>query len=496
MTDFANAMKNESTHTFTENGARAHNTTNNACLDLFGTIGALRSRDDADVQRLFSEAYKEDKLLATKILFYARDIREGCGERKIFRNLIKYLACYHPEALRPNIDLIGVYGRYDDLYELIDTPLEPEMWTVMGKQLREDIHAMKRGEACSLLAKWIKTPDASSKKTRQLGITTALSLGYTVYGFKRILRQLRKHIGVVEALMSTKQWDKIKYPEVPSRAMMIYRNAFMRHDEERFKEFTSKALKGETKINSSTLYPYDITEKYMISMRAWYTGRMLSEDEKKVLEAQWRQLPNYVEPGTNAIVMADVSGSMYGRPLATSIGLALYFAEHNTGAYHNMFMTFSGSPAIVRVTGNTLEEKLVGITSSEWGMNTDLESAFDNVLEVAISNHVPRNEMVKSIIVVSDMEIDQCSDDDWSFYDAMKRRFENNGYDIPNIVFWNVDSRHDVFHADSKRKGVQLCSGQSATTFKQLMGCIGMTPVEMMLKVINSDRYAEITVES
>jgi hypothetical protein len=161
-----------------------------------------------------------------------------------------------------------------------------------------------------------------------------------------------------------------------------------------------------------------------------------------------------------------------------------------------MFMTFSGNPHIVRVTGNTLEEKLIGINASEWGMNTNLELAFDNILAIAIDNHVPRNEIVKSIIVISDMEIDQCSDDDWSFYDAMKRRFENNGYDIPNIVFWNVDLRHDVFHADSQRKGVQLCSGQSATTFKQLMGCIGMTPVEMMLKVINSDRYAEITVES
>jgi hypothetical protein len=194
--------------------------------------------------------------------------------------------------------------------------------------------------------------------------------------------------------------------------------------------------------------------------------------------------------------MADVSGSMFGRPLATSVGLALYFAEHNTGAYHNMFMTFSGYPKIVRVTGDTLEQKLAGINSSEWGMNTNLESAFDKVLEIAITNHVPRNEMVKSIIVISDMEIDQCSDNDWSFYNAMKWKFEQNGYDIPNIVFWNVDSRHDVFHADSQRKGVQLCSGQSATTFKQLMGCIGMTPVEMMLKVINSDRYAEITVES
>lgn len=505
MNNFANAMKNESTHTFTENGQPAKNTTGSACLDLFGTIGALRNRDEAEVERLFVEAYKSDPLLATKILFYARDIREGCGERKVFRNLIKYLAKYHPEALRPNLDLIGVYGRYDDLYELVGTPLETDMWQAMHLQFEEDVRNMNAGQAVSLLGKWIKTPDASSKKTRQLGIQTAIQLGYSVYSFKRILRKLRKHIGVVEALMSTKQWDKIKYPEVPSRAMMIYRNAFMKHDEERFREYSQKAVTGEAKINSATLYPYDIVEKFL------YPGSYRCTPENAdILEAQWRQLPNYVEPGTNAIVMADVSGSMRGRPMATSIGLAMYFAERNFGAYHNLFMTFSAEPSVISLTGETLEQKISFLARSDWGMNTNLAAAFMRVLEIARMNHIPKEEMVKSIIVISDMEIDAATTSygdyfygrggrvpsDWSFYDAMKDTYAEYGYEIPNIIFWNVDSRNDVFHADADRKGVQLCSGQSATTFKQLVGSIGMTPVEMMLKVINSDRYSAITIEA
>lgn len=486
MTNFATAMKNESRKTFTENGATAYSSTNDACLDMFGSIGALRSRENSDVERIFAEAYKEDKLLATKILFYARDIREGCGERKVFRTLLSYLAKYHPEAVRPNMDLIGVYGRYDDLYTFIGTPLEKDMWAAMKKQFEEDVQNYKKGHAISLLAKWIKTPDASSKATRELGIKTAVNLGYKVYDFKRILRQLRKHLNIVESYMSAGEWDKITYSEVPSRAMTIYRNAFMRHDETRFTEFNTKAVTGEVKINSSTLYPYDIVEKVL---RGQYDD---------TLEAQWRQLPDYVEKGTNAIVMADVSGSMTcsgGRPLATSIGLAMYFAERNIGAYHNLFMTFSERPDVVNLEGETLKQKVKFLERANWGMSTDLESAFNKVLEIAIENKIPQEEMVKSIIVVSDMEINYCESSDWSFYDMMKRRFANAGYEIPNIVFWNVNSRNDVFHADKDRKGVQLCSGQSITTFKQLMQCIGMTPVEMMYNVINSPRYEAITVE-
>jgi len=481
---FADEMRKSATFTRTENGAVAINTTGSACLDLFGSIGSLREADANRVHTLFAEAFKENPLFVTKIVFYARDIREGLGERKTFRTLLKYMAEMHPDALRPNLDLIGVFGRYDDLYRLIGTPLENDMWVAMKKQFEEDLGNLNEGNTISLLAKWIKTADASSKETRKLGILTAQKLGYPVYNFKRIVRSMRKHIGVVEGLMSTNQWDKIKYSEVPSRAMMIYRNAFMRHDEERFNEFVNRAVNGEENINSSTLYPYDIVEKFL------YKG-----ESSKVLEAQWSQLPNYVEDGTNAIVMADVSGSMWGRPMATSIGLAIYFAERNKGDYHNLFMTFSGSPQIVTLRGKTLEQKIRNVSKADWGNNTDLKAAFDKVLDIAIENDIPKEDMPKSIIVISDMEIDYCGNKEWTFYDKMAHKFQKHGYEIPNIVFWNVDSRHDVFHADKSRKGVQLCSGQSVTVFKQLMGCIGYTPVEMMEKIINSERYDCITIE-
>lgn len=480
---FAEEMKKEATFTRTENGAVALNTTGDACLDLFSTIGSLRTATEERIQTLFSEAYQENPLFATKIVFYARDVRGGLGERQTFRTLLRYMANHHTESLKSNLDLIGVFGRYDDLYSLIGTPLENDMWAAMKKQFLEDLENLNQGNAISLLAKWIKTADASSKQTRALGILTAQKLGYSVYEFKRIIRSMRKQIKVVECLMSSNKWNEINYSAVPSRAMMIYRNAFMRHDEERFSSFINRAISGQEVIHSGALYPYDIVSKILYQ-----------NEDSNVLEAQWKQLPNYITEGTNAIVMADVSGSMYGRPLATSIGLAIYFAERNIGAYHNLFMTFSGNPTVVTLKGETLYQKIYNVKNEDWGMNTNLWTAFNKVLDIAIKGEVPQKEMPKSIVVISDMEIDACGNSDWSFYDKMSEKFKKYGYQIPNIIFWNVDSRNNVFHADSTRKGVQLCSGQSIATFEQLMGCINLTPIEFMEKVINSERYDCITI--
>ena len=487
---FSDAALMESRWTRTENGQPALNTTGDARLDLFATIGALRKADEERICRLFSEAYRADPLFATKIAFYARDVRGGLGERRVGRTILTYMAKYHPEALRPNLDLIGVYGRYDDMYCLIGTPMEDAMWAAMKAQFEEDRVNLEAGKAISMLAKWIKTADASSPKTRALGILTAKKLGYDVYRFKRIVRAMRKRIGIVEALMSAGRWDEIKYPAVPSRAMMIYRKAFLEHDRKRFEEFVSKAVSGEAVIHSATLYPYDIIEKVM-QMSGW-NYRIVHDD---VLEAQWRQLPDYVGEDVNALVIADTSGSMIGRPLASAVGLAVYFAEHNKGAFHNMFMSFSGTSRIQVLKGSTLAQKISGINMSDWAGNTNLDAAFTNILEIGRRYRVSPEDMPKTLIVISDMEIDHCTSKDWTFYNRAAMKFAAYGYQIPNIVFWNVDSRHDVFHADKDRMGVQLVSGQSAAAFRNVISCVGMDPVSAMEKVINSERYMAVTVE-
>lgn len=484
--NFSEVMREESKWTKTENGADAKNTTDSALLDMFATIGSMRSRSEDEIIKKFELAFQEDPLGAMRCLFYTRDIRgNGLGERRVFRVLIPYIAKKHTSEMIKTLGFVAEYGRWDDFYSLIGTPVEDNMWEGVKNQLSYDGKAMEDGKPCSLLAKWLKKADASSPNTRKLGIYTANKLGMSVYDYKRLCNKLRKHIDVVEQRMSAREWNTINYPAVPSRAMMNYRKAFTRHDEDRFNEYLNKVQSGEQKINSATLYPYDIVEKILYG-----------HEDSKVLEAQWNNLPNYVDSDVNAVVMADVSGSMSGRPMATSIGLAMYFAERNKGAYHNLFMTFSGNPKFVEVKGKTITQKINFISKAEWDGNTDLEKALLKILDVAIENHCSQEEMPKSLIIISDMEIDYCTNQKHreNFYDYVSRVYEEYGYKIPNVVFWNVNSRHDVFLADKDRKGVQLVSGQSASTFKNLIGCVDKTPVEMMYSVLNSERYQAIQI--
>ena len=497
MNMFANAAREDSTHTYTENGAQALNTTKDDRLDFFATVGALRQANDQRIFRLFENAYQADPLFATKILFYGRDIREGLGERSTFRKILEYAANRHPEAIRPNIDLIGYYGRWDDLYSLIGTPLEDDMWAAMKRQWDADVHGMKKGLAISLLAKWVKTADASTEKTRKLGILTAKKLDLSVYEYKRLYRAMRKHIGVIEQLMSAGKWSEIKYAEVPSRAMMLYRKAFERHDDERFSEFLSAVERGEEKINASTLYPYDVVKKYLSSMTI-----TMRPTPDPVVEAQWKQMiADFGNIEENVIVIADTSGSMFccnQMPIASALALGTLFATANKGAFHNLFMEFSDKSRFVQLKGDTLLDQIGNMMKdAEWGFSTNLESAFKKVLQVAVGNQIPASEMPKALLVISDMEINRCVTDhgEWSFHDTMAAEFAAHGYEMPTIVYWNVNSRHDTFHVDAEKQGTVLISGNSASSFKQVMKSISMTPVEAMEQIINSDRYVPITVD-
>lgn len=501
----ASAMIRKSHAKLTENGAYALDSSLDPIVDLFAEIGALRERSDDDIINLFERAYSIDKLLVTKILFYARDIREGLGERRTFRILLKHCADAHPEAIRNNIGLIGEYGRYDDLYMLIGTKLEAQMWETMKAQFLADFDAMAQNKPISLLAKWIKTPDASSKATRALGILTARKLGYSVYDFKRLLRKLRKYLKIVEATMSAQQWSDIDYQAVPSRAAMLYRKTFWKHDADRYSAYIEDVKSGDKKINAGTLYPYDILERYCPD-NVFTTYHFRDPKVDDTLEELWKALPNYVsEDAGNMLVMADVSGSMNGRPMATSVGLAIYFAERNTGDFKNMFMTFSRNPSVVDIRGRTLLDKIKSVFDKGVGYDTNIEKAFDALLDMAIDNNTPADQMPSALIIISDMEFNNISDSDscWrddivtdmSFYDTMKSRYEHKGYTIPHIVFWNVNARHDTFHTEANIPGTTLLSGQSVTAFKNFISAIeGMTPIEFMLMAINVERYSAITI--
>lgn len=477
-------LKSTTSFTYTENGAICLSSSGNALVDLYSTIGALRNAASDRKIDLFEKAIKDNKELAAKILFYGRDIREGLGERETFRTLLAYAADNHKEIVAPNIPLIGFYGRFDDLYCLVNTACEDEMWSSMKEQFNKDLANMKEGKPVSLLAKWIKTPDASSANTRKMGILTSQKLGYkNVAAFKKDLKALRKYLDIVEIKVSANNFDTIAYDKVPSNAMLKYRKLFGIKDADRFTKYIEDVTSGKTEIKANTLYPYDIVQK------------IFHGDKSPVLDAQWNALPNYVSEDTNILVMADTSGSMSCcnyLPMASAVGLAVYFAERNKGTFAGYYMTFSSRPRLEKITGKTIFEKVrvPGIIE-----NTNLEAAFDLILKTAIANKTPAEQLPKALVVISDMQIDsyQVRGAD-TFHETFAKKFAAAGYEIPNVVYWNVNSERDTFHADAYRKGVQLVSGHSATTFKNVIQSLDKTPLEAMLDVILSDRYAAVTV--
>ncbi len=487
--DILKAISAKQAEKFTENGCRALDSTSDDLLDLFAFGGALRSRP-ADILSMFSKAYYEDALLATKLMFYIRDIRGGLGERDAFRAMLNDLAINHTDVVLKNIDNIPFYGRWDDMIiALMDTPAENAMVRAVKKQLSADyskvVHdrvGKKDNHVVSLLAKWMPSINTSSPITVKLAKKLCNRLNMTECGYRKTLATIRRYLNVVEVNMSSDNYADINYEQVPSKAMNLYRNAFARNDEYRFSQYMNKVNSGTAEIKAGTLYPYDIVEK------------ILDGVSDKVLEAQWRALPNYVTGNQKFLVMADTSGSMYGRPLATAVGLAIYFAERNTGAYHNKFMTFSESPRLQEIKGSNLQEKVRNLARADWDMNTNLEKAFEVILDAAVENHATQNDLPTSLVIISDMEIDDCvnSADKRTFYETMKNRYEDAGYQLPNLVFWNVDSRQNTVLADKNAKNVQLVSGQSATTFMNL--ATGYTPVEFMVHVLNAPRYDRVTI--
>ena len=487
--DFSQLLRRQAQFTYTQNGAPALMSTGNALLNMFSTIAASRKRSEQEITRFLDAAWQVDPLGALRCMFYVRDVRGGQGERDIFRTMLRHAAINYTEALRPNVHLIPEYGRWDDMYFLIGTPLEEDMWALVRAQLDVDVEQMEAGKPVSLLAKWLKKANSQSQTTKSLGIYTAQKLGMSVYDYKRLTVRLRKHMGVVEIAMSAGDWSSIAYEGTPSRAMMIYRKAFRLHDQERYEAYLRAVKAGEKKINASTLYPYDIVEKFLYS----------SGDA--TLEAQWKALPDYVQDGDNILVMADVSGSMYGRPMASSIALAMYFAERCRGAYHNLFLTFSEQPSMVSLRGDTLEERIRFVQGVNWGMRTDFMAAMRLILDVAVRNNVPQEQLPRALVVVTDMQFDSATAAGQmkeTFTDLCKQLFAAKGYTAPVLVFWNVNATTDVFHADSDSTGVALVSGQSASTFQNILrflrGEALLTPMDFMYQVLNGERYAAITL--
>lgn len=479
-------LKKEANHTTTENGAITYKTTNSDCLDLFATIGAVRQAEENEIISRFKKAYAEDANLAMKILFYARDVRGGLGERRAFRVILRWLADSHAASVRKNIEHIAEYGRYDDILTLLDTPCEKAAMAFIRTQLKADLDALKKEQPVSLLAKWLPSVNTSSQEAVIKAKKIARAVGMDDKTYRKTLVKLRGAIRIIENNLRTKDYT-FDYEKQPSKAMFKYRQAFYRNDSERYQEYLQNVETGSAVMHTDTLVPYEIIRPFL--------HEDVSAEESRAIDVTWNAQKDYTN-GENALVVVDGSGSMYWykspMPAEVAQSLGIYFAERNTGIFHNHFITFSETPQLVEIKGKTIEEKLEYCMDFCEVGNTDLFKVFELILNAAVKNRVSQKELPSTLYIISDMEFDHCMEGaDLTNFEAAKKLFAAHGYTLPKVVFWNVASRNQQQPVTMNEQGVALVSGCTPNLFS-MVTAKDFSPYSYMMEVLNKERYAKI----
>lgn len=469
----------------TNNGAPTLSTSDVPVLDFFFKIGSARYDAEESVN-LFYKAYTDSPLEAVRTLFYSRDVRGGQGERNLFRTVLTGSANKSLPFVLKNISSIPRYGRWDDLMALVDTPLESHAINYWAQ-------AIRNGDP--LACKWAPR-EKSSKATVAHKLRTALGLSPRNYR-----KLLAKNTKVVETQMCSDDWDSISYDSVPSKAMNNYKNAFARHSPDKWSGYIERLTDGLSTVNSSTLYPHELINDLLQN-----SCRELSKQEQVVLNAQWNSLPDYMKGTSQRILpLVDVSGSMYGTygfanngpaPISVAVALGIYIAQRNTGSFANHFMTFSQTPSIESIDPNLMiHEQVSNMSQAAWGMNTDLDKVFRTLLSVAKRDSVSREDMPTMVLILSDMEFDTAMSNPYhTNYEAIRKSYSDYGYDMPKIVFWNINASRNNFPVSSRDENTLLVGGFSPSIMKHILKTGSVTPMDLLNEVINSSRYADISV--
>lgn len=509
MNSFMDTLVDATNFGYTENGAIKRNTTKSALLDMFAMGAAMRNRSDADVILMFKNAYAENPVYALKCLFYIRDVRGGQGERRFFRECMRWLANMEQEAAARNLQYVPEFGRWDDLYVFVGTPLEADAFEIMKKQLMLDVEC----NTPSLLAKWLKSENTSSKESQRLGKITRNYFGMTARQYRKTLSVLRSKINVLERLMSENRWDEIEFDKIPSRAGMIYKNAFARHDLERAKseknvQTYEEFAKDTTKtVNAKALYPYECVKEALKVMHYdnWYRCRPdvpLDDTQRLMTNKYWDNLADYFGNASfNGIAVIDTSGSMTGgynskgvAPIDVAISLGLYCAEHNSGPFANKYISFASRPQLISTDGIDFCDKVERIYRTNLVDNTNIEAVFGLLFKVATDPRTKREDIPKNVIIISDMEFDsarRCWGQRYTpqetLMESIAAQWEYYGLECPNLIFWNVDARQNNIPMSAKN-GISFVSGFSPSIFEQIMS--GKTAFDLMYEVLNKERYA------
>ena len=501
----------------TENGALGYRTSDKELLDINFSVTSMRSMSESEIIDKFMKAYYEDPTLAIKWLFFARDVREGLGERRLFRVCIKHLVeNVQVDLVRVLIPLVPEYGRWDDLWCLLDTELRGVVITLVSRQLGHDTVGMEYNKSISLLGKWLPSINTSSEETKRYAHIIKHGLGMSEKNYRKLLSKLRKYLDVTEVKMSTKNWSSIDYSAVPSRANLIYNTAFLRNDEERRREYLEALQKGETKINAGVLFPHDIVHKYC-------NGYSYPRNFDTTCEELWKALPDYVQGAGNTICVADGSGSMCSTVGGTRVtalevanALAIYFSERSSGQFKDQYITFSENPQLVNFqNAKNLKEKLDIAYRYNEVANTNIEAVFDLILQTAINKHMTQDELPQNILILSDMEFDDCAcgngevstyydyfwqkmrtrmpykKPDKKLFQTFAERYAEHGYKLPRLVFWNICSRTGTIPVKENDLGVALVSGFSPSIAKMVLSN-STDPFECLLEQLNSDRYSAV----
>lgn len=463
----------------TENGMVTNSSSLNHCVNLFFQIGAMRGQDKSRLINAFTKAFGENPLTAMKLLFWARDVRGGAGERKIFRDIMEYLAANRKEVLAKNLHLISEFGRWDDLLVLVGTPLEKEALDLISKGLAD-----KNG----LCAKWMPRPNVSNREKKRWSAALRKHLGLSPKEYRKLLVE---NSNTVEQLMCANEWSAIEYSKLPSKAMSDLMKAFSKHDQERFGAYLESVNKGETKINAGAVYPYDIVKN-------------LKFGNKSGANTQWNALPNYLEGNAERFLpVVDVSGSMECPAgnnsnvtcMDVAVSLGLYISERNVGPFKDAFVTFSSNPQLQILSGN-LQERYNQLSRADWAMSTDVEAVFRLILQKAKASNVSAEEMPTMILIMSDMEFNRGTRGNFglSAQQMFEKMYAEAGYKMPKVVYWNIQSRNENFPVHFDKSGTALVSGFSPALLTNLLAGKDLTPVSMMLDVVNSARYSAVTV--
>lgn len=498
MNTLLNGMKNATNYGLTENGAIKHNTTMSGLLDLFAMGAAMRERTDADCILMFKRAYDENPEYAMKCLFYIRDVRGGGqGERRLFRVIMKWLANSHTEAARRNLQYVAEFGRWDDLYCFIGTRLEEDAFKIMKHQLALDVES----KTPSLLAKWLKSENASSKESTRLGNLTRIYFNMSHKEYRKTLAYLRAKINIVERLMSENRWDEIEFDKIPSKAGLIYKNAFARRDiiKAKYEKFAKDTT---TTVNAGALYPYEVVEKAIKLMGSqtsfWDWGRnrstvSLDNTDRLMINKYWDNLTDYFAGSKlNALCMVDTSGSMSGTPINVATALGLYCAEKAGGPFANHYISFSSHPQLIECEGVDFCDKVDRIVRTNLCENTNIEAAFDMVLNTACMNHVAQEDLPETILVISDMEFDMASRQLGSnrvetVMESIALKWKYHGYRMPKLVYWNVNARSNNIPMLGV-ENVSFVSGFSPSIFQVI--ATGKSGINLMMEALNNERYS------